>query len=62
MSREEEPFEEIVRRLGRGDPVLGEAVTHGLQSLAAPRMRAGHLPGPGKDWYLIRVELTSGRG
>lgn len=62
MGREEESFEEIVRRLRSGDPVLGETVKRELQSLAAPGMRLGPVVQPGKDWYLIRVELTSGRG
>ncbi len=40
----------------------GKPSSKELQSLAAPRKSAGSLPEPGKDWYLIRVELTSGRG
>lgn len=62
MSRDEEDFNEIVRRLRSGDRVLGEAVKQELQSLAVPRERAEPLLEPGKDWYLIRVELTTGRG
>ena len=62
VRRNEEDFNEIVRRLRSGDRVLGEAVKRELQSLAVPRKRAESLLEPGKDWYLIRVELTSGRG
>jgi len=62
VSRDEEDFNEIVRRLRSGDRVLGEAVKQELKSLTVPRKRAESLLEPGKDWYLIRVELTSGRG
>lgn len=62
MSRGEEDFNEIVRRLRSADRVLGEAVKQELQSLAVPRKRAEPLRESGKDWYVIRVELTSGRG
>jgi hypothetical protein len=62
VSRDEQDFSEIVRHLRNGDPILGEVVKQELQSLAVPGKRAESLLEPGKDWYLIRVELTSGRG
>jgi hypothetical protein len=61
MRRDDESFDEMVRRLRSGDPGLSDAATQELQSLAAPEKRAGPLLEPGKDWYIIRVELTSGR-
>src|SRR5439155_14019941 len=57
----EETFEQIVRRLREGEPATTQAVKRELQALTAPR--SGR-PGvePGKDWYVVRVELLSGLG
>ena len=57
----EETFEQIVRRLREGDPATTQAVKRELQALTA--LRSGR-PGvePGKDWYVVRVELLSGLG
>lgn len=62
MSRPDKGFDEIVRRLRSGDPVSRETVKREQQKLATPRKNEGAPPEPGKDWYLIRVELVSGRG
>ena len=61
MDGEKEAFEEIVRGLGTGDPALKEAVTRELQRLTVPRRTREAVSEPGRDWYVIRVELTSGR-
>ncbi|MGH2554658.1 MAG: IS1096 element passenger TnpR family protein [Actinomycetota bacterium] len=62
MSPDEEDFSETARRLRGGERILGEAVKRELELLAVPRKRAESLLEPGKDWYVIRVEVTSGRG
>ncbi len=61
MDRDKEAFDEIVRGIRSGDPAIKAAVTQELQRLAVPRRRPEATHEPGKDWYLIRVELISGR-
>lgn len=62
MSDDKERGEEIVRRIRGGDTELSEAVTEEIGKLTAPLPSHTSAPEPGKDWYLIRVELTSGLG
>jgi hypothetical protein len=52
-------FEEIVRQLREGDPATIAAVKGELAKLTLPRRMTGGMP---SGWYIIRVELESGRG
>lgn len=61
MTEDEEGFEEIVHRLRSGDAPVREALTQELHKLAGPAQSERASLEPGKDWYIIRVELTSGR-
>jgi hypothetical protein len=51
-------FEEIVRRLKEGEPVMVTAVRDELVKLTLPRRSTGGMP---EGWYVIRVELLSGQ-
>jgi hypothetical protein len=61
MKGDDEAFEEIVRGIRSGDPAIKEPVSRELQRLTLPRRTPEAAPEPGKDWYVIRVELISGR-
>jgi hypothetical protein len=58
---EHEAFDEIVRRLRSGDPATTEAIKRELQAITSEGGISGPAK-PGRDWYVIRVELQSGRG
>lgn len=61
MSDEQETLEESARRLRSGDPELRKTVAEELRRFAAPKPAGRASLEPRKDWYIIRVELTSGR-
>lgn len=61
MDADKEAFDEIVRGIRSGDPAIKKTVTQELQRLTLPGRRPEASPEPGKDWYVIRVELISGR-
>lgn len=62
MSDEDDAFEEIVRQIRGGDPLVRETVAQELGKLTVPRGRSGPLRESGADWCVIRVELISGGG
>jgi hypothetical protein len=61
MNRDKGAFEEIARGIRSGDPAIKEGVARVLQRLTVPRRTPEAAPEPGGDWYVIRVELVSGR-
>lgn len=61
MEDQDGVFEEIARRIRGGDEQLRGAVTEELLKLTIQREPADLLPRPSTGWYVIRVELTSGR-
>lgn len=62
MSHEDDVFEEIVRQIRGGDPVVRETVDQELGKLTMPRRRSGPVREPGADWCVVRIELVSGGG
>jgi len=55
--RSDEEFADIVRALA--DPSVRAELSEELARLSLPRRRSGPMP---EGWYVIRVELLSGRG
>jgi hypothetical protein len=52
-------FDEIVRRLQEGDSETAAQVSDELSRITAQKRRSGGMP---DGWYIVRVELLSGRG